>query len=236
MIVDKEWMSGHFDRFNRESFGGTLPTPAFRLSRARTRMGSCSWKVRRRFRATSTDYTISMSTYYDFSEQQACEILLHEMIHYALALARVRDTSAHGRRFQEEAARLNRKYGLHITAMAPAGAYKVSAEAVHDEACVLIALRLVDGRCYVGRMQPRCLSRIERELGFVDDIQSHHWYVTTDSRYTRLPKHRTLRGRLVKPDELERMARFAAAGLWRELVPGKEGGWTWANAPQGKDG
>ncbi len=223
MIVDREWMSGHFDRFNRESFGGTLPTPAFRLSRARTLMGSCSWKRRRGlFGATVAACTISMSTYYDFSERQACEILLHEMIHYALALAHVRDTSAHGRRFQEEAARLNRQYGLHITAMAPVGGYKVSAvgQRRRPQVCVLLALRMADGRCYVGRMQPGAFPRLERELRRLDVVKSRQWYVTTDSHYASLPQHRTLRGRQVTPGELERLERFAAenGGEWRKLA------------------
>lgn len=224
MIVDHEWMAVRFARFNAESFGGELPTPVFRLSKARTRMGSCSWKARiGLFRPRVSDYTISMSTYYDFTERQACEVLLHEMIHYALALGHVRDTSAHGRRFREEAGRLNRKYGLHITAMAPAGDYRVSSVGArrtpHDS--LVLALRMTDGRCYVSRIQPGALPRLERELRRQGGVLSHHWYVTTEQHFVRLPQHRTLRGYLVAPAELERMERLAAQGEWKEIAPGE---------------
>lgn len=108
----KEW----FVRFNADYFDGTLPLPRLALSRARTRLGSISYKRRRRWLKTEVyDFCIRVSTYYACSERDYQNVLLHEMIHYYIAYHRLRDTSAHGRLFRKMMAELNIRYGWQIS-------------------------------------------------------------------------------------------------------------------------
>lgn len=106
MIISIEWMKEWFDNFNHEYFNDLLPTPEFRLMRARTRLGQMAYSLR--------FYRIGMTTYYDFTDRQAKEVLLHEMIHYFIAYKKLRDTSSHGIVFRSIASNFRRKYGWDI--------------------------------------------------------------------------------------------------------------------------
>ena len=116
MILTVEILKEWFVRFNTDYFDGTLPVPRLALSRARTRLGSISYKRRRRWLKTEVyDFCIRVSTYYACSERDYQNVLLHEMIHYYIAYHRLRDTSAHGRLFRKMMAELNTRHGWQIS-------------------------------------------------------------------------------------------------------------------------
>ena len=87
MIVTTAWMSQQFNRFNSTFFKGELPIPLFQLSRSRRVLGQfkCNKKLTLKG-IKGYNFAIAMTTFYDFSEKQAQEVLLHEMIHYVIAL------------------------------------------------------------------------------------------------------------------------------------------------------
>lgn len=80
-------MEQWFTTFNEQYFDGGLPLPRLALSRSKTRLGSMSCKrVTRLLRGTKfSDFTIRLSNYYDLSERDFQNVLLHEMIHYHIA-------------------------------------------------------------------------------------------------------------------------------------------------------
>ena len=65
-----------------------------------------------------------MTDYYDFTEQQFVDIMVHEMIHYYLAYFGQDRSCKHGKKFQEMAGRLNSDFGLHITSGVDISQYK----------------------------------------------------------------------------------------------------------------
>ena len=75
-------MEQWFTTFNEQYFDGVLPLPRLALSRSKTRLGSMSCKrVTRLFRGTKfSDFTIRLSNYYDLSERDFQNVLLHEII------------------------------------------------------------------------------------------------------------------------------------------------------------
>ena len=127
MIVTVEWMERWFETFNSSYFDAQLPLPVMALSRARTRLGQMAFKRASRWgKVRLYDFKISMTTYYDMTDRQAKSVLLHEMIHYAIAYTGLRDTSSHGVVFRGMMDNLNRKYGWDIRVMTSTKGWKVS--------------------------------------------------------------------------------------------------------------
>ncbi|MBF1553215.1 MAG: SprT-like domain-containing protein, partial [Prevotella salivae] len=116
MQVDKLWMEHWFAIFNKEYFDGELPLPRLALSRSRTRLGSMACKrVKRLFKSEKfTDFAIRLSNFYDLSEREFQNVLLHEMIHLKIAFLGMKDTAPHGVVFRRMADELNRSYGWNI--------------------------------------------------------------------------------------------------------------------------
>lgn len=86
MALTVDILHAWFRQFNADYFGDELPVPRIALSKARTRLGTMSYRrVRKLLRWTYTDFTIRISTYYECSEREYQETLLHEMIHYYIA-------------------------------------------------------------------------------------------------------------------------------------------------------
>ena len=116
MALTIDILHAWFRQFNADYFGDELPVPRILLSKARTRLGTMSYRrVRKLLRWTYTDFTIRISTYYECSEREYQETLLHEMIHYYIGVNKLKDTSAHGQIFRDMMNTINEKYGRHLT-------------------------------------------------------------------------------------------------------------------------
>lgn len=116
MALTIDILHAWFRQFNADYFGDELPVPRIALSKARTRLGTMSYRrVRKLLRWTYTDFTIRISTYYECSEREYQETLLHEMIHYYIAYKNISDTSSHGKVFRQIMQQLNNEHGWNIT-------------------------------------------------------------------------------------------------------------------------
>ena len=153
MIVTIDWMEEWFKRFDQEYFGGKLPLPELALTRAKTRLGQLAFKRASRWGRTKLyDFKLSMSTYYDMTEQQAKSVLLHEMIHYIIGYTGLKDTSPHGVVFRGMMGNLNRKYGWDIRVMTSTKGWKVSEQVAEKKKAkgpqtyLMLAIELKDGK------------------------------------------------------------------------------------------
>ena len=72
---------------------------------------------------------IGISMYYDWTEEQLRDVLVHEMLHYKLERSKNVEKKMHGPRFQKAAAEMNEKYGLNIQVHPTLQGLKVSAAA-----------------------------------------------------------------------------------------------------------
>ncbi len=199
MMLTVDTLNAWFRQFNASYFDGELPVPRIVVNKARTRLGTMSCKkVRRLFRWVLTDFTIRISTYYDCTERQYQETLLHEMIHYYIVYKNIADTSSHGRVFRQIMQRLNHDYGWHITISSKIRELKPT-EAVQrrNTMYVVLALEMRDGSRMLSVVSPRSARKLNALASTVSDIVSHRWYVSTDSYFRDFPKVRTLRARRV---------------------------------------
>ena len=204
MIVTIDWMEEWFKRFDQEYFGGKLPLPELSLTRAKTRLGQLAFKRASRWGRTKLyDFKLSMSTYYDMTDQQAKSVLLHEMIHYIIGYTGLKDTAPHGVVFRGMMDNLNRKYGWDIRVMTSTRGWKVSErvtekkKAKGPQTYLMLAIELKDGKFYLSRVNPGFARRIEKQLPMVRELRSHRWYTTQESYFDDYPQVRSLRGRRI---------------------------------------
>ena len=212
MIVTIDWMEEWFKRFDQEYFGGKLPLPELSLTRAKTRLGQLAFKRASRWGRTKLyDFKLSMSTYYDMTEQQAKSVLLHEMIHYIIGYTGLKDTSPHGVVFRGMMDNLNRKYGWDIRVMTSTKGWKVSErvaekkKAKGPQTYLMLAIELKDGKFYLSRVNPGFARRIEKQLPMVRELRSHRWYTTQESYFEDYPQVRSLRGRSITKGDFEKL-------------------------------
>lgn len=212
MIVTIDWMEEWFKRFDQEYFGGKLPLPELSLTRAKTRLGQLAFKRASRWGRTKLyDFKLSMSTYYDMTEQQAKSVLLHEMIHYIIGYTGLKDTSPHGVVFRGMMDNLNRKYGWDIRVMTSTKGWKVSErvaekkKAKGSQTYLMLAIELKDGKFYLSRVNPGFARRIEKQLPMVRELRSHRWYTTQESYFEDYPQVRSLRGRRITKNDFEKL-------------------------------
>lgn len=212
MIVTIDWMEEWFKRFDQEYFGGKLPLPELSLTRAKTRLGQLAFKRASRWGRTKLyDFKLSMSTYYDMTEQQAKSVLLHEMIHYIIGYTGLKDTAPHGVVFRGMMDNLNRKYGWDIRVMTSTKGWKVNErvaekkKAKGPQTYLMLAIELKDGKFYLSRVNPGFARRIEKQLPMVRELRSHRWYTTQESYFEDYPQVRSLRGRRITKGDFEKL-------------------------------
>ena len=212
MIVTIDWMEEWFKRFDQEYFGGKLPLPELALTRAKTRLGQLAFKRASRWGRTRLyDFKLSMSTYYDMTEQQAKSVLLHEMIHYIIGYTGLKDTSPHGVVFRGMMDNLNRKYGWDIRVMTSTKGWKVSEQVAEKKKAkgpqtyLMLAIELKDGKFYLSRVNPGFARRIEKQLPMVRELRSHRWYTTQETYFEDYPQVRSLRGRRITKNDFEKL-------------------------------
>ena len=115
MEITTAYLKEAFNKYNEEIFGDTLPMPNLRVSNAKRRLGSMSYRMQKTWRKTHRRFTITVSNYYDMPQSLIEDTLIHEMIHYEIAYKNLKDTSAHGTLFRQRMEEINRKYHRDIT-------------------------------------------------------------------------------------------------------------------------
>ena len=113
--VTVEYLEKAFDHYNHLCFGGLLPRPKLRLSRAKSRLGWMRYKVDANGESPIPyDFAIGITTAYRLNTEQIDDVLIHEMIHYHIAYHQLRDNAPHGRRFRQIMESINHDYQRHI--------------------------------------------------------------------------------------------------------------------------
>ena len=112
-----EYIQAHFDAYNRQYFGGQLPAIPIKLSHAKGFLGKVTFVKRRQWLFgpyRNENFVLRINVKIDLPEELVQDTILHEMIHYYIAVNQIRDTSTHGRLFRAEMARINAEGNRHI--------------------------------------------------------------------------------------------------------------------------
>ena len=118
MVPTIPYIQSRFDEFNARFFAGALPPVPIKLSNARTFLGKLTFTKCRKWlfgEWTYSNFVLRINTRFDLPEQLIEDTILHEMIHYYIAVNQLRDTSTHGHLFRQEMKRINAEGNRHIT-------------------------------------------------------------------------------------------------------------------------
>ncbi len=199
----REWFVG----FNTEYFNDRLPLPQLTVSNTRTQLGQfrCN-KVKKRllWGYKLTDFSIKISDYYQLTERDYQQTLLHEMIHYYIIYTGSNDTSPHGKLFRQMAQQINERGGWNITVSERNRILTVRQENVRQQSLLLL-FRIVDGRHFLSVVNPNYKNYIAKLAEQAPQISEYHFVVSNDSQYSSWTQVRSLRGRRITQEEYHKI-------------------------------
>lgn len=117
MIATTSYLYSKFDKFNEMFFDNELPPIKILVNRTKNTMGTFRYAIRREGRRVveETPKHITISKYYDVTEKELNETLIHEMIHYYICYKKISDNNAHGYQFQKLAKQISDSSEYNIT-------------------------------------------------------------------------------------------------------------------------
>ena len=200
-----EYLEERFDTFNRMCFEGALPQIPIKLSNARSFVGRLQYRPVRDWLGRIVrreDFVLRISQRFDLPEAEIEDTLIHEMIHYWIALEGLRDTSTHGELFRAKMKEINGRHGRHLTI-----SHRSTPEELDRDTSIrshhVCVSRLADGRTAVTVAASTCVPRIRRMLRWSPTVRSGVWFVSQDPWFNRFPRCRTAKLFPVDPDELK---------------------------------
>lgn len=191
-----DYLNMKFNEYNTMYFDGMLSGATVAVSHTKKLLGRCGYKVINGKRV----HLIEISDYFVRPEDEVCNTLLHEMIHYYIQQFKVRDSSSHGRVFKSMAERIN-KFGWHISTCGSVRGCETSEKVEYK----LMALEYGNAH-YVIRVKDFSLASYARSVGCKGIVK----FLSTDSKeYGCLRTCRKrLVGRFISKAEYDRISRM----------------------------
>lgn len=196
MMPSVEYIQQHFDEFNTRYFSGALPPIPVKLSHAKGFLGKVTFTRRKQGlfgRYHNEDFVLRINVRIDLPEDLIEDTILHEMIHYFIAVNQFRDTSAHGQLFRREMARINAEGNRHISITHRFTDTQRAQSIIHKTRAVAI-VRFSDGRVGVKvvpnqpqhiRYWHRTALRVFRnQKSAITDLS---WYLSDNDYFAQFP-------------------------------------------------
>lgn len=203
------YIENKFQEFNLQMFGGKLPHIPVELSDAKTFMGQCVYKRRRKWfgKTELYDFRLRINTRIDLPEQEVEDIIIHEMIHYYIGYNQLKDTSAHGQLFRKIMNEINSKYGRHVTVSHRST--KEQREALLDKRShyrVIAVVTFHDGRTGI-KVLPRISGRILYYYNNVlanREVKDIQLYLTNNIFFNRYPNSSALKVHFLEKESIDK--------------------------------
>ena len=200
-----EYIQTHFDAYNRQFFGGQLPTLPIKLSHAKGFLGKVTFVRKRQglfggYR--NEDFVLRINVRIDLPEELVQDTILHEMIHYYIAVNQLRDSSTHGRLFRAEMARINEQGHRHITISHRLNEEQRAQARIHKVRAVAI-VPFSDGKTGV-KVVPKQENHIRywhRMAQRRFSIERIEWYLSDDPYFAQFPSSIALKIFLINNPE-----------------------------------
>lgn len=202
------YLKQKFDEFNRLMFGGLLPPLPIETTSVKTYLGVCVYKKRRTLSGKTErfDFRIRINTRGRTGGREMEDTLIHEMIHYHIAVNGIADSGPHGEVFRKMMDDINRNYGRHLTISHKSGARHAHMLAdPRPREHIVAVMERQDGRVGL-KVLPRVMTTILRYHGCVSenkDIRSVRMFLTTSPFFNRFPCSGALRMHILDRDIIE---------------------------------
>ena len=179
------YIQSRFDEYNYRFFGGSLPALPIKLSHAKGFLGKVTFTRRKHGLFSgdqNEDFVLRINVRIDLPEEVVEDTILHEMIHYYIAVNQWKDSSTHGVLFRREMQRINETGGRHITISHRLNEAQQAEAHVHKKRVVAV-VRFAAPRRFA-------ISQIE-------------WYYTDNEYFAKYPSSIAMKIFLIKdPSEL----------------------------------
>ena len=198
-----------FEEFNRQMFGGKLPKIPVELSDAKTFLGQCVFKKRKKpfGKMELYDFRLRINTRLDLPEREVEDIIIHEMIHYYIGYNRLEDTSAHGPLFLSIMNEINRKFGRSLNVSHKSTKeQREQLQDKHSHYHVIAVVIFHDGRTGI-KVLPRVLRSILYYYNNVlanSEIASIQLYMSNNVFFNRYPNSSALKVHFLETDEIRK--------------------------------
>ena len=198
-----------FEEFNRQIFGGKLPKIPVELSDAKTFLGQCVYKKRRKpfGKAELYDFRLRINARVDLPEREVEDTIIHEMIHYYIGYNKLEDASAHGPLFLGIMNEVNRKFGRNLTVSHKST--QEQREQLQDKRIRYHVIAVVSFRD--GRTGIKVLPRVVRSILYYynnvlanREIASVQLYMSNNIFFNRYPNSSALKVHFLETDEIGR--------------------------------
>lgn len=191
MIPAIPYIQSRFDEFNARYFNGSLPPVPIKLSHAKGFLGKLTFTRRKQglFRGyRNEDFVLRINARIDLPEELVEDTILHEMIHYYIAVNNLKDSSTHGALFRREMARINAEGGRHITVSHRLTETERAQAVVHKPRMVAV-VHFKDGKTGVKVVPNRrehvlYWQRMALRRFAIDKIE---WHLTDDDYFAKFP-------------------------------------------------
>lgn len=191
MIPTIPYIQSRFDEFNARYFNGSLPPVPIKLSHAKGFLGKLTFTRRKQglFRGyRNEDFVLRINARIDLPEELVEDTILHEMIHYYIAVNNLKDSSTHGALFRREMARINAEGGRHITVSHRLTETERAQAVVHKKRMVAV-VHFKDGKTGVKVVPNRrehvlYWQRMALRRFAIDKIE---WHLTDDDYFAKFP-------------------------------------------------
>lgn len=197
-----------FKEFNQLCFAGKLPELPIELSDAKTFLGQCVYRGRKKKDGTIEyyDFRLRINTRIDLPEDIVEDTIIHEMIHYFIGLNHLEDVSSHGPVFQHLMNSINEKYGRHIMVKHKSTEEQIE-EAIDKKARwhVVAVVTMKDGKTGI-KVIPRIVQRItvyRRGMLHSPGVMSAEFYLSNDPFFNRYPNSAALNVYFIDPAILQ---------------------------------
>ena len=191
-------MERKFGEFNKLMFDGKLPKIPIVLTDAKTFLGKCVYRQRmgRDGKPEYYDFKLRINTRVDLPENEVEDTLIHEMIHYYIALNRLEDASTHGPLFIHIMNSINKKYGRHL-AVRFKGTAEQNEQLVDKKQHyhVVAVVKFHDGKTGI-KVLPRVLTSILKyynAVSTVKEVASIRLFMSNDIFFNRFPNSSALK-------------------------------------------
>mgnify|MGYP004627899405 FL=1 len=204
MNLTAEYILARFQFFNKTIFAGKLPPLPIRVGNARRSLGLLTYsrKGNALLGRKNSNFRMTISAYYDLTEVETDDVIIHEMIHYYIAYNNIKDTGAHGRVFRDFMDRINRKYGTHVCISGKVKHTDIVACSAPMKWRFVCITELHDGRTGVTVAARTRVFQLWKLLPSVFRIRSCKWYASCNPYFAKYPVSIKPKIYVVQRDEL----------------------------------
>lgn len=204
MRPTKEFIERCIHEINQQCFNGELPMLPIELNSNSRRLG-CMSCLRKRtgFRTYQySDFKMTISTRYDFTEGQIRDTICHEMIHYYISWKQMNDTSAHGKLFRSIMNRLNKEFGYNMTITQRLTDTEIES-APRNKTYLVCVSHFADGRTGITISAKTRIFRLWDAIPKLSGISEVQWYLSHDPYWSKYRASLMPIAYLANPEEVQ---------------------------------